>query len=274
MLTLKDQIVLVTGAGSGIGKALACAFARCGAEVILVGRTESRLQETRNTILAEGGKAVCEALDITDNSSVAQLFQRIRTRWGKIDLIYNNAGSFNSLGGIWEVDPEEWWWDATVNLRGPMLMMHYGIQLMLEHNSGTIINMNGGGATVPLPGGSGYGSSKAALLRLTETVAEELKREGKQIIVVSMGPGLVRTEMTEKQAHSEIGKKWIPSTQEAFLGDRDLSPAGCVKSVLELLTHLDPVFNGRIFSKGADFAKIKKELLNNPDSNTYKLRLN
>lgn len=272
MNALKDQIVLVTGAGSGIGKALACRFARAGAEVILVGRTEQKLQETRHIIIAEHGKAVCEPLDITDNHKVVELFQRIRERWGRIDLIYNNAGSFNSLGGIWEVDPEEWWWDVTVNLRGPMLMMHHGLKLMMTNNSGTIINMNGGGATIPLPGGSGYGSSKAALLRLTETVAEELSHEGYNIQVVAMGPGLVQTEMTQKQVDSEAGKKWIPSTQEAFNGGRDLTPVRCVESVMELLANMDPLFNGRIFGKGMDFAKIKEELRQNPASTAYKLR--
>ncbi|MEO6846130.1 MAG: SDR family oxidoreductase [Chthoniobacterales bacterium] len=273
MKHLLDKVIVITGAGSGIGKAFAIRYAAEGAKVVLTGRRESRLKEVADLITANGGHAFAKQLDVTDKDTVEAFFNWIKREFGQIDILINNAGSFQCLGALWEIDPEEWWTDATINLRGPMLTMHYALQLMMEKNSGLIINMNGGGSTVPLPGGSGYGSSKAGLLRLTEGVAEELKSIGSKIIVLAMGPGLVRTEMTELQAHSELGRKWIPSTKEYLESGEDATPEGSVNSILDLIKNLDPAFAGRVFVKGMNFAQLKSDLPNDAHKEAYKLRL-
>jgi len=128
----------------------------------------------------------------------------------------------------------------------------------MERDDGIIINMNGGGSTVPLPGGSGYGCSKAGLIRLTDTLARELERVGSQVLVFGMGPGLVRTEMTELQTNTEKGREWIPSTAECFESGRTRNPDDCAKSTIELIRVACPELSGRNFGAGADFDDILK----------------
>lgn len=154
-----------------------------------------------------------------------------------------------------------------------MLMMRYAIPVMINNGSGIVINMNGGGSAVPLAGGSGYGSSKAALLRLTETAAQELQREKKNIGVVALTPGLVRTEMTSMQVDSPQGKYWIPSTAESFAIGETRPPEDCANSAVELVKNYTPAFSGRAFDTGDDFAYLKSQLEENPASSTGLLRL-
>jgi NAD(P)-dependent dehydrogenase (short-subunit alcohol dehydrogenase family) len=157
---------------------------------------------------------------------------------------------------LWEVDPKQWWNDVTVNLLGPMLMSQAVLPHMMQRDSGVIINMNGGGALSPLPGGSAYGCSKAALLRLTDTLARELERVGSHVLVAAMGPGFVRTEMTELQVNTEMGRKWIPSSKQAMDAGKTRSAEDCGRYTIELLKHLRPEFNGRIFGVGSNFAEL------------------
>ncbi|HPP11946.1 MAG TPA: SDR family oxidoreductase, partial [bacterium] len=128
----------------------------------------------------------------------------------------------------------------------------------MAREEGVIINMNGGGATVPLPGGSGYGCSKAAVMRLTDTLARELEKVGSRVLVFGMGPGLVRTKMTELQAQTEAGRKWIPSTEQAFKEGRSRQPEECARATMELLRIACPELNGRNFGVGMNFEDIKK----------------
>jgi len=119
--------------------------------------------------------------------------------------------------------------------------------------------MTGGGATKPLTGGSGYGCSKAALLRLTDTLAKELETAGSSVLVFAIGPGLVRTETTQRQTTTKEGIKWIPSTKEAFDKKTDRPPEDCAKKAVELIKHARPEFNGRIFEVDTDFEEIVRK---------------
>jgi NAD(P)-dependent dehydrogenase (short-subunit alcohol dehydrogenase family) len=125
---------------------------------------------------------------------------------------------------------------------------------------------------VPLPGGSGYGSSKAAMLRLTETLARELERVGSKVLVVALGPGFVRTEMTMLQVTQEAGRRWIPGSGEALDAGKDRPPEDCARSAVELLRILGPELNGRIFDTGADFAAIAKRAAEIKEKNLCVLR--
>jgi len=259
-MELKDRVAIITGAGSGIGRTLALEFARQGASVVCCGRRLDRLQETLALIEKERGKGLAVQTDVTDRSQVDRLVQTTLDRFGGVDVLFNNAGSFNAIGGLWEIDPEVWWNDVANNLRGSMLTSRAVLPVMMARDRGVILNMNGGGSTYPLPGGAAYGSSKAALLRFTETLALELERVGSHVLVVAMGPGFVRTEMTELQADTEAGRKWIPSSGEALAAGKSRPPEDCARSTVELLRWINPTFNGRIFGVGMNFEEVAQRL--------------
>jgi len=272
-MELQKRVAIVTGAGSGIGRAIAIEFARQGAHVACSGRRLDRLQETVAQIEKGGGTGLAVKADVTSASDVDRLMQQTIEKFGGLDVLFNNAGSFDSLGAVWEVDPDVWWKDVTINLRGPMLTARAALKIMMKQDSGVIINMNGGGATGPLTGGSGYGSSKAALLRLTDTLAAELEKACSKVLVVALGPGFVRTEMTELQATSELARKWIPSSKEALDKGQTRPPEDCAKAAVELLRHINPAFNGRIFQTGMDFTEIAKTLASEKGKNSLLLRM-
>lgn len=271
-MELKNKTAIVTGSGTGIGRVIAVEFARQQANVVCCGRRMEKLKETVSAIEKEGGRGLAVKTDITNPDDVKNLVSQTLKTFGGIDLLFNNAGSFRSIGGLWEVNTEEWWGDVEVNLRGVMLCCHAVLPYMMKQNSGIIINMNGGGATAYLTGGSAYASSKAAVMRLTENLAKELEHEGSKVLVFGMGPGLVKTEMTEFQAESEQGRKWIPSTEECFEKGQVRQPEDCAKTTVELIRIACPELNGRNFGAGQDFSKIISQLAEIQKKDMYVMR--
>jgi len=257
-MELKGKTALVTGAGRGIGQTLALEFGRQGCNVVCCSRHQDEIEQTAKLIREEGHRALALVVDVTSPKQVKKMVEKAIKKFGRIDILFNNAGSFQAIGGLWEVDPELWWHDVTVNLRGVMLCCQAVLPYMMAQDEGIIINMNGGGSTVPLPGGSGYGCSKAAVMRLTDTLARELEKAGSHILVFGMGPGLVRTKMTEWQVKTEAGRKWIPSTEQAFQEGRYRQPEECARATMELIRIACPELNGRNFGVGMDFEDIRR----------------
>ena len=255
-MDLQGRTVIVTGSGTGIGQALALEFARQGTNVVCCARREAPIRETVSLIEQEGGTALAISTDVTRGEQVRTLVEQTLSRFGNIDVLFNNAGSFQAIGGLWEVAPDLWWRDVTVNLLGPMLCARAVLPHMMRRNEGIIVNMYGGGAVVPLAGGSGYGCSKAALLRLTDTLARELETVGSAVLVFAMGPGLVRTEMTEYQVETPEGRKWLPGTKEAFDKRLDRPPEDCAQATIKLIRIARPELNGRIFGPDDDYEQI------------------
>ncbi len=154
-MNIKDRTAIVTGAGSGIGRAIALELAGAGARVACVGRRQVRLEETVQQIEVAGGAGFVAPADVTDRQQVESMVASVSEQMGPPAVLFNNAGSFNTIGGLWEVDADSWWHDVTVNLRGPMLCSRAVLPAMMEAGEGLIINMNGGGSTQPMAGGSG-----------------------------------------------------------------------------------------------------------------------
>jgi NAD(P)-dependent dehydrogenase (short-subunit alcohol dehydrogenase family) len=248
---LDSKIVFISGAGSGIGRALALEFARHGARVACCGRRKDRLDETVQLIASEGGAAMAAPADITSEPGVLRALEEVRTQWGEVEILFNNAGSFNSIAGVHEADPQTWWRDVEVNLRGSFLLIRGVLPAMLARNSGVIINMNGGRPV----GGSGYACGKAGLMELTRILHEELKMQNSNVLVYSAGPGLVKTEMTDLQAQSEAGRRWIPSTAESFESGNLRAPEEIARATMELLKIASPQNSGKSYSPGTDFSE-------------------
>lgn len=271
-MEINAKTAIITGAGSGIGRAIALEFAANGAQVVCCGRREATLRETVALIEASGGIGLAIPTDVTDQVQVDKLIAQTIERFGTVDVLFNNAGSFNAIGALWEVDPEVWWNDVAINIRSVLLCSRAVLPIMMAKNEGIIINMNGGGALGPLPGGSGYGSSRAAVLRMTDTLARELAMAGSDVLVYALGPGFVRTEMTELQITTEGGRKWLPGSGQAFDEGADRPAEDCAKATMQLIKYACKVLSGRIFDVSTDFEEMARQASAIAAADSYTMR--
>jgi NAD(P)-dependent dehydrogenase (short-subunit alcohol dehydrogenase family) len=214
MSKLNGTVAVVTGAGRGIGREIALHQAQGGAKVAVLARTAREIEETASLINGEGGTAVAIPVDLLDRLAVEDALGRVAKEFGPIDLLVNNHGSFRAFGPIWECDPDVWWQDVEINLRGTFNTCRVAAPAMVARGKGRIVNLVGGGTGNSFPHGSGYASSKAAIMRFTECLCDTTKDRG--VLAFAVDPGLVRTSMTELQLFSEAGKTYLPNIQELF----------------------------------------------------------
>jgi NAD(P)-dependent dehydrogenase (short-subunit alcohol dehydrogenase family) len=211
---LEDQVVVITGAGRGIGRAIAEAMADEGAKTVALSRTGKELKEVVDGITSKGGTAIPVTADVTSLSEVEAAFSTIFSHFGHIDVLVNNAGTNLALGLPWEVDPTEWWTDVETSLLGPFLCTRVAGREMVKRGSGRIINISSGAATEPRPHSSGYAAVKTAAQRYSESIAPLFLEHG--VRVFSLNPGPVQTTLTNKGRNSATGHRFaqsVPVTQ-------------------------------------------------------------
>ncbi|MDR3472726.1 MAG: SDR family NAD(P)-dependent oxidoreductase [Devosia sp.] len=231
-MKLKGEVALVTGASRGIGRAIAEAQAREGAQVVLVARSLEQVQSVADHITAGGGMALAFAADVLDLGAIERVVAEVEAAIGGITLLTNNAAAFRAIGPIWAVDPAEWWQDVETNLRGPFNCCRAVLPGMRARRRGRIINLAGGGAATSFPNGSGYATSKAGLLRFTECVSDTLVDTG--VTMFAMDPGLVHTSMTDYQLSSQSGRAYLPGIQALFDRGVDVSPTLAAELSVEI----------------------------------------
>ncbi len=182
------KVALVTGGGSGIGRATARALAREGATVLAVGRTAGPLHQTVDLIEAAGGTADYTIADITDSAQIAAAVAKAVTDHGGLHVAVNNAGT-NRLGTVTDMPETDWTTVLATNLTGVWLSMKHQITHMRAHGGGTIVNVASNlGAHLRRPGFGAYVAAKAGLSALTRNTALEYIRDGVRINAVSPGP--------------------------------------------------------------------------------------
>ncbi|SEC52862.1 NAD(P)-dependent dehydrogenase, short-chain alcohol dehydrogenase family [Amycolatopsis lurida] len=199
------KVVLVTGGGSGIGRATAAAFAREGAQVVVSGRDAEKLRQTVKEIEADGGAADAVTADVSAGPEVERLVAETVRRHGKLDIAFNNAGVLGSPAPAADLDEEDF--DAVVrtNLTGTWLSMKHEIAQMRAGGGGVIVNMASNiGSHTRLPGMAAYAASKAAVDVLTRTAARDHIGEGIRINAVS--PGATDTGMSFRPGESEADR--------------------------------------------------------------------
>jgi len=207
-----SKVVIVTGASSGLGEAVACWLAKIGASVVLVARNEDRLKRTNQKIEHLGGNSLIVAADVADADACRQVVNTTRDRYQRIDALINNAGIVAPLSNIAQADISQWRTAIDVNLLGPFYLVHFALAAIASAN-GRIINVSSGAANIPLPAASAYCASKAALTHFTRVLAAEVS----EITAVSIRPGVVDTPMQD-QIRSE-GPAAMKPEQIAYYQD-------------------------------------------------------
>jgi 3-oxoacyl-[acyl-carrier protein] reductase len=191
-MDLADRSAIITGASQGLGKAIAAAFLRAGADVLLVARGEERLRGAREALAGlatrRGQGLHILAADVSRPEGCVAIMERARQALPSVTVLVNNAGVYGPMGPIEEVDWAEWVKAIHINLFGTVLMCRAVIPLMRQRGYGKIINLSGGGATSALPRISAYAASKVAVVRLTETFAEELRDAHVDVNAIAPGP--------------------------------------------------------------------------------------
>ena len=231
-MKLAGQVAVVTGAGRGIGRAIAQMQAREGAKVALIARTAAEIDAVVEAINADGGTARAYPVDIVDRAAIDKAFAAIEGDLGAVNLLTNNAGAFSAYGPIWTVDPDEWRRDVETNIFGTFNCCRAALPPMIARRRGRVIVMTGGGTATSFPNGSGYATSKAGLLRFAECVADTLIGSG--VLVFAMDPGLVRTAMTERQLESEQGQKYLTDIPRLFERGIDVPPTLAARLSVEI----------------------------------------
>ena len=216
-MTLQGKVALITGASQGLGKEIARSYLQAGAEVALFARSQKLIDQTASEILPTGsaGSLLALAGDVTDDPGVAAIVAEVIRRFGRLDILVNNAGIYGPKGAIEDVDFAEWKQAIEINLLGTFIATRHAVPHLKAQKSGKIINLSGGGATKPMPFITSYAASKAAVVRLTESIALEL--QGFHIDVNAVAPGALNTRMLDEilQAGPEqVGPAYYKSCVE------------------------------------------------------------
>jgi 3-oxoacyl-[acyl-carrier protein] reductase len=191
---LAGQVALVTGAGRGIGAAIARKLARMGAATVLCGRTRRTLEATAAAISEAGGEAKVIHCDVTDLSSVEAAAKQVETNFNRLDILMNNAGIGGFGGPLHQLPPDSWDQVLNTNLRGVYYCIRAFAPMMIRARSGHIVNISSLAGKNALPNGAAYAASKWGLNGLSYSVAEELRVHNIRVEVIC--PGSVDTELS------------------------------------------------------------------------------
>jgi NAD(P)-dependent dehydrogenase (short-subunit alcohol dehydrogenase family) len=202
-MQLTGKVAVVTGAGSGIGKATAQLFAKEGAKVALLGRTKEELEKTFAEIQGEQGEALPVVADISQPEQMQQATQQIVEQWGRLDIVFANAG----INGVWapleELAPEEWDKTLNINLKGTFLTVKYAVPYLKKQGGSVIITSSVNGTRIfSNTGATAYSCSKAAQVAFAKMVALELAKHRIRVNVIC--PGAIETDINESTERRDL----------------------------------------------------------------------
>lgn len=274
---LKGHVAVVTGSSRGLGRVYARALAAAGAAVAVTGTSASQVCETAQMIQAAGGRAVPVSFDVADPSRVELAMNEIEAKLGPVDVLVNNAGVGGPFDYSWNADPDAWWRTFEVNVRGAFLCSRAVLPGMTSRGGGRIINIASNAGVFRWPTASAYSASKAALIKLTENLAIELKRNN--VSVFAFHPGLVDGGMTHDALTADAcsdspahrAAMWV---RQQYEGGHTVAPELAVNSILFLACGGGDALSGRYLTVFDDLAILaaKAETIRREDLLTLRLR--
>lgn len=202
-MQLAGRVALVTGAGSGIGKAAAQLLAKEGAKIAALGRSDDDIKQTLEEIQKAGGEAIPVLADISQPEAMQQAIQAIADKWDRLDIVFANAG----INGVWtsleELEPDEWDKTLNVNLKGTFLTVKYAVPLLKKQGGSVIITSSVNGTRMfSNTGATAYACSKAGQVAFTKMVALELAEHRIRVNVIC--PGAITTNIDENTEHRDL----------------------------------------------------------------------
>ena len=272
-MRLEDRVALITGAGRGIGKAIALVYAAEGARLALAARTREELEETASEAEDLGATVCVIPTDVTDEAQVKSMASKALERFSRIDVLVNNAGIGGPVGPLQHNDVASWIQTVQVNLIGTFLCCREVLPAMLEQDRGKIINLSGGGGMFAWGQMSAYCATKAAVVRLTEGLALELA--GTNVQVNALGPGSINTKMWEEMRDAAEA---AGATELYEVGKRVTSGGGAsIDQVAELAVFLASDDSGNLSGRLVhslldDFSNLPPRIPDIMASDTYLMR--
>ncbi len=223
-----NKVVIVTGAAQGMGKAVSKRFAEYGAKIIINDINSDNLKSTETEFLKSGFNVIALAGDVANSNDVSNVVNQTVSRYGRIDILINNAGVLKPTKVI-DINENEWDFVIDVNLKGTFLFSKAVISIMKSHNWGRIVNFSSSaGKNISTVGGAHYTAAKAGILGFTRHLAKEIAKYG--ITVNSVCPGLIDTEMV---------RSTIDETQiQNYAGSFPVNRLGTIEEVADLVTYL------------------------------------
>ncbi|WP_414576604.1 SDR family oxidoreductase [Anabaena sp. CCY 9402-a] len=217
MISLKNQIVLITGASSGIGAACAKVFADAGAKLILAARRLDKLQQLVETLNVTSAQVHLIQLDVRDRSAVESAISSLPPAWSDIDILINNAGLSRGLDKLHEGDYQDWEEMIDTNIKGLLYLTRYVVPGMVNRDRGHVVNIGSIAGHQTYPGGNVYCSTKAAVKAISEGLKQDLL--GTPIRVTSVDPGMVETEFSDVRFHGDTER-----AKKVYQGVTPLTP--------------------------------------------------
>jgi NAD(P)-dependent dehydrogenase (short-subunit alcohol dehydrogenase family) len=248
---LDGMVALVSGGGRGVGRLLGARLAGAGAAVGLIARSADELAAAAGEINRAGGTAAAAVADVADHRAAAAAVSELRHQLGTADVLINNAGISGPVGPLWQAQTAEWWRAIEVNLGGAFVLTQLALEHMIPAGKGRIINITSYAGVYRWPLLSAYAASKAALVKLTETLAEETRQHG--VSVFSVDPGLLPIGLGEAALKPSAGRRTPEGRVQRWIRDqlaagRGADPEEAARLIIALASGRADRLSGRHLS--------------------------
>lgn len=230
------KVAFVTGAGSGIGRATAIAFAAEGADVVVADINTVGNEETARLVAEHGGRVLAVKCDVTSSSDIQGVIEQTVQEFGRLDIAFNNAGIEQSPAALVDISEDEWSRVLDIDLRSAFLCMKYEIPAMLEHGGGSIVNTSSGAGVVGIRGQAAYVAAKHGLIGLTKSAALDYAAQG--IRVNAICPGIIETPMMDRFSGG------TPEGRARVIGQEPVGRMGTPEEIASAVLWLSSDFGG------------------------------
>jgi NAD(P)-dependent dehydrogenase (short-subunit alcohol dehydrogenase family) len=266
---LSGKTIIVAGATRGFGRHIAHRLHAEGAELLALGRDEAKLNSLRNDL---GERVMTLPVNLATQAGVDATYSFARERWPRLDVLINNFAIQGPIGCFWKSDADEWSKTIATNLLAPVNLCRVFAPWMIEAGAGKIVNVSGGGATAPRQNFTAYGTSKAGLVRFSETLAEELRPHN--VTVNCIAPGTMTTDMHREifVAGSEAAGEKEYGQSKALLSNGETAPSQALDLITFLASTESDSITGKLISAVWDPWRSIATHLGDLDSDIYTLR--